>query len=118
MKTQKRAAHLITGERGENEAVAYLQAQSALIVTRNFRSPYGEIDVIIEDDGVLAFVEVRKRKAKAMVSAAQSITPQKMHKIRQSALVYLQHHPTTLPCRFDAVCIDGERLQWIKGAFV
>lgn len=119
---KKRAAHLITGEDGERQAEHFLRQQGLSIVVRNYRSPYGEIDVIAQDKDCLVFVEVRKRKAKALVSAAQSITPAKQQKIRLTAQYYLQQRQSTgqsaLPCRFDAVCIDGNNLQWIRGAFV
>ncbi|MFC2504281.1 MAG: YraN family protein [Cardiobacterium sp.] len=54
----------------------------------------------------------------ARVSAAASITPAKQAKIRKTALAYLQqHHPQPPDCRFDAVCIDGAQITWLKGIF-
>lgn len=121
MKTNpKRAAHLITGEAGERQAAQFLQQQNVQILHQNYRSPYGEIDLVARDGGCLVFVEVRKRRAKAMVSAAASITPTKMQKIRLTAQHYLQRcsrEQSALACRFDAVCIDGGQLVWIKSAF-
>ncbi|WP_298644848.1 YraN family protein [uncultured Cardiobacterium sp.] len=115
----KLAPHLRRGRAGEKRAAAYLKAQGLVIVANNFRSRYGEIDLIARDGAVLVFVEVRSRAAGAQVSAAASIGAAKREKIRKTAQVYLQqHHPTTPPdCRFDAVCIDGAEITWLRAAF-
>ena len=71
------APHLRRGQAGERRAAAYLKAQGLVIVTNNFRSRYGEIDLIARDGAELVFVEVRSRKAGAQVSAAASISAAK-----------------------------------------
>ena len=114
----KLAPHLRRGQAGEKRAAAYLKAQGLVIVTNNFRSRYGEIDLIARDGAVLVFVEVRSRKAGSQVSAAASISPAKQEKIRKTAQVYLQQYCPILPeCRFDAVCIDGANIAWLRAAF-
>ena len=112
------APHLRRGQAGERRAAAYLKAQGLVIVTNNFRSRYGEIDLIARDGAELVFVEVRSREAGAQVSAAASISAAKREKIRKTAQVYLQQHYRILPpCRFDAVCIDGADITWLRAAF-
>ncbi|HEV2220209.1 MAG TPA: YraN family protein, partial [Casimicrobiaceae bacterium] len=49
----------VTGARAEALAARYLAAQGLAIVARNFRTRFGEIDLIARDRGVLVFVEVR-----------------------------------------------------------
>lgn len=104
------------GQRGEALAAAYLTAQGLRIVAKNQHCRYGELDLIAWHGAVLVFVEVRQRRAGAMVSAAASITPAKQEKLRLSALHYLQQqHAEALPdCRFDAICIDGETITWLQ----
>jgi len=115
---KKLAPHLMRGQAGERRAARYLKAQGLAIVANNIRSRYGEIDLIARDGAVLVFVEVRSRKAGSQVSAAASITPAKQAKIRKTALAWLQrHHPQPPDCRFDAVCIDGTEITWLKGIF-
>jgi hypothetical protein len=115
---KKLAPHLLRGQAGERRAAAYLKAQGLSIVANNIRSRYGEIDLIVRDGAVLVFVEVRSRRAGSQVSAAASITPAKQAKIRKTALAYLQqHHPQPPDCRFDAICIDGTQITWLKGIF-
>ncbi|MDO4644148.1 MAG: YraN family protein [Cardiobacteriaceae bacterium] len=114
----KLAPHLRMGKAAEKSAAAYLKRQGLAIVANNVRSRYGEIDLIARDGNVLVFVEVRSRKAGGQVSAAASITITKQEKIRKTALAYLQQHYAELPdCRFDAICIDGEQLEWLKSIF-
>lgn len=108
--------HLRTGQDGEQQALNFLLANQLKFITKNYSCRYGEIDLIMMDGEILVFIEVRKRKKSALVSANESINPQKLEKIKKSAWDYLQkHNDETLPdCRFDAICINGEQLEWIK----
>ena len=103
------------------EPSAINSAGSAIADIPGVRAAYsvtGEIDLIARDGAVLVFVEVRSRRAGSQVSAAASITPAKQAKIRKTALAYLQqHHPQPPDCRFDAICIDGTQITWLKGIF-
>lgn len=115
-----RAAHLRRGAQGERWAKKYLQQQGLRVVAQNFRRVYGEIDLIAWEGETLVFVEVRRRKKGGLVSAAESITPAKMKKLRLTAQTYLQKECARAvpPCRFDALCIDDDdetcRIQWLK----
>ena len=63
MKTVKiKPAHLISGEQAEQQACDFLITQGLTMVERNFRSPYGELDLIMVDGETLVIVEVRFRK--------------------------------------------------------
>lgn len=53
------ARHNEIGKIGENVAEMYLKRMGFTILTRNFRKPYGEIDIVAEKGGVLRFVEVK-----------------------------------------------------------
>lgn len=113
MTTKKR------GQYGELLAADYLTAHGLNIVAKNVYSRYGEIDLITQDDRVLVFVEVRLRRAQALVSAAESITPEKLRRCYQSAQDYLQKNYAVPPdCRFDAVLITQyqthHEIEWLK----
>jgi putative endonuclease len=77
----------------------------------------GEIDLILEDRGTLVFVEVRLRGNANFGGAAASITAHKQNKLVRAAQHYLQRQPTQPPCRFDAVLLDGGKMEWIRDAF-
>ena len=110
-----------TIERGDHyEKIAgdYLRLQGLSLITSNYRSRYGEIDLIMHDENVLVFVEVRYRRSNKFGGAAMSITPAKQRKIALTAMTFLQkNNKTDHHCRFDVVAISEYGTQWIKSAF-
>lgn len=106
----------ITGQSGEDQALAFLLEQGLSLVTRNFRCKMGEIDLIMRQRQTLVFVEVRKRAPGRYGNAADSITHAKQHKLLLAAQLYLQRFATPPACRFDVIAIDGGQLNWIQNA--
>ncbi|MGA7178800.1 MAG: YraN family protein [Thiobacillaceae bacterium] len=96
-----------------------MKAQGLTFVSRNVRSRFGEIDLIMQDQDVLVFVEVRSRSRKDFGSAAESITAAKQRRIALAAREYLARQPAVPPCRFDVVTLDGVHNHpvWIRNAF-
>lgn len=107
------------GKGAEARAAQYLQTQGLKIIERNFRSRYGEIDLIARDGDTLIFVEVRARQSSAFGGAAASITAAKQEKITRTAQHYLTTLRHTPRCRFDAVLLSGANgtVEWIQDAF-
>lgn len=98
------------GLAAEAAALAFLQQQGCRLLARNWHCPFGEIDLIMQHDGILLFVEVKYRKTAAYGGAAYSITAAKLGKLQRSAEYYLQHHAAAdTPCRLDAVLLEGGR---------
>jgi putative endonuclease len=107
-----------TGASAENKACAYLQQQSLQLITRNFRCKMGEIDLIMQDKNELVFVEVRCRNNSFFGGGLDSITDSKQKKLIKAASFYLQQKRLTeIACRFDAVAISANTIEWIKNAF-
>lgn len=108
------------GSLAEQSAEKYLQRQGLELIARNFRSRFGEIDLIMQDKSSLVFVEVRLRSNPGYGGAAASIDAHKQRRIIRAAQQYLAGLAHIPPCRFDAVLMDGaqgENLQWLKNAF-
>lgn len=108
------------GSLAEQSAERYLRRQGLVLVERNFRSRFGEIDLIMQDQAALVFVEVRLRGNPNYGGAAASIDAHKQQRIIRTAQQFLAGLGHIPPCRFDAVLMDdaqGERLQWLKNAF-
>lgn len=111
----------VVGNAAEDRALAHLQAAGLRLIERNYRTPGrggGEIDLIVrERDGTVVFVEVRSRASSAFGGAGASIGRVKQQRIIFAARCYLMRMPAPPPCRFDAVLVEGETVQWLRGAF-
>jgi len=114
------------GQQAEQQALNFLQQQGLSLITRNYHCRQGEIDLIMEDQKTLVFIEVRYRKGCNFGSSAESVTLRKQQKIIHTAEHYLLHKVAAqVPaCRFDVVAIYpsvGEQsslqFDWIKSAF-
>lgn len=98
------------GYQGEEIARKYLIHLGYEILTSNYYSPYGEIDIIAKDANYLVFIEVKFRKDKDLDKTIQCISKSKQKKIIQTALQYIATHEEaeTLYTRFDAILIFNE----------
>lgn len=110
-----------TGDTEESRALAHLCEHGLTLETRNFRSRFGEIDLIMRDGAITVFVEVRRRRHRAYGGAAASIGADKQQRIAKTALIYLsqRYSDCDMPMRFDVVAIDGEHreIRWLRSAF-
>lgn len=111
------------GDEGEGRAEAYLRRQGFRILGRNVRSPLGELDLVADDQGVLVFVEVKRRRTGTFGGAIEAVDARKRAKLIQLAAQYLaQHRIRNCACRFDVVLIQddaepAEAVQHITNAF-
>ena len=112
-----------SGKRAEDVAANYLKKQNVNIISRNFHSRFGEIDLIGLDKETLVFIEVRYRKNENYLSAIETIDRQKCKKIIITSDVYLNKRKKyqSYQCRFDVITITGDInepvIEWIKSAF-
>lgn len=111
-----RTAQQITGQIGEDQALAYLQQQGLQLLERNFRCKGGEIDLIMQDGKALVFVEVRKRSKSKFGGAVASVGSAKQKRLIIAAQVYLQRYKMPPPCRFDVIAFDDKEMTWLKNA--
>jgi putative endonuclease len=70
-----------------------------------------------ERDGTLVFVEVRARRDASHGGAAASIGATKRRRVVRAAQHYLLRLPSPPPCRFDVVTVEGDTVEWLRGAF-
>ena len=106
------------GRIGESKAIYHLKKTGYTIIQINFRCSLGEIDIIAQDNGVLAFVEVKSRKDTAFVLPSEAIGYKKRQNIAKAAITYIkQNNLFDLPMRFDVVEIIGDEVKLIKDAF-
>lgn len=111
-----------TGNAGEDLATLYLKNKGYSLIGRNYRTRFGEIDLILYRDGVLVFVEVKLRRGPGFGGPLEAVTPRKQSTIRLIAEHYLDaKEPDFETVRFDVVGIlmqGGEaKIQHIEDAF-
>lgn len=95
-----------------------MQRHGLKLLARNYRSHFGEIDLILQDDETLVFAEVRMRSSKEFGGAAASIDARKQSKLVRTAQHYLAALAHIPPCRFDAVLLSPPNdIEWVKNAF-
>ena len=108
------------GALAEARAEIFLLHQGLVKRAKNYRCKLGEIDLIMQHDTTLVFIEVRLRTHTAFANAAESVTRRKQQKIIKTAQYYLQQHQLTdkANCRFDVIAFsDNGNPEWIKDAF-
>ena len=109
------------GQAAEDFACQYLTKKGLRLIERNFNSRFGEIDIIMQHNEALVFVEVRYRKNDNYGGAKASITPSKQQKIKKTALYYMQTKGREFNARFDVIAMSGEdenlMIEWIQCAF-
>lgn len=112
----------VTGKAGEELAAKFLKKNGYGILKRNYRSVFGEIDIIAEKDGFLVFVEVKTRLSLRYGAPKTAVTEHKKKQISKTAQEFinrnrLQNHMA----RFDVVSIEMDkgipRIELITNAF-
>lgn len=99
------------GKVGEDLACQLLQKHGYRILTRNFRSKFGEIDIVAQEKDTLVFVEVKTRWSKAFGPPEEAITPWKIKAIIKTGQYFKLLHPQIPDAlRLDAVVIEMDKL--------
>jgi putative endonuclease len=105
------APHLLTGERGEREALFHLRKLGYTVVARRWKSAklWGDIDLIGWDGEWLCFIEVKTRSGRDAMPAESAVDRDKQDMLRRMARAYLRRFPEKLradvPVRFDVVSV-------------
>ena len=95
------------GRRGEALAAVYFRSHEYQIIARNYRCRAGEMDLIVEQDGTLVFVEVRTRRGTAAGTPEESVTPTKARRLITVAETYRQERPGAPDSwRIDLIAIE------------
>ena len=108
-----------TGHNHEKKAQQWLEKQGCHLIANNFHCRYGEIDLIMRQNSILLFVEVRYRKHPHFGYAHETICTKKQQRIIRSCKYFLQKKPqwNNYLMRYDVVAIQGQQALWIPGAF-
>lgn len=106
------------GRAGEKRAVKFLKAKGYEILTTNYKTHFGEIDVIALDKDTIVFIEVKTWTNDDYGNPSESVTKKKIQKYYVVANEYLQREKKMdFPCRFDVVEIENGEINHIFNAF-
>lgn len=101
-------------------AANYLEQKGYIILERNYRNPYGEIDLIALDGDTVVFCEIKYRKKAGYGSPLSAVDVRKQRRISKVALYYTAGYqaPKNVFYRFDVIGIDGDNtIEHIENAF-
>jgi len=115
--------NLYLGKEGEDLALDFLSAHGYRIISRNFRTRFGEIDIIAADGQTICFIEVKTRRQLRFGSPEESVQRRKQRHMAKAAIYFLKNNRLLdSPSRFDVVSVEPTdakpRISLIQGAFV
>jgi putative endonuclease len=116
------AEHNEIGKIGENVTDTFLKKHGFTVIERNYRTKFGEIDIVARKDNFLRFIEVKSVKVRDFtnfknlyVKPEENLTKDKWSKLVTTIQIYLQHkvisHETKYQVDLACVYIDTEKRQ-------
>lgn len=116
------AQHNETGRWGESKAASFLTEKGFQIMAKNYRNFHSEIDLIVEKDQMLIFVEVKTRTGTAFGMPEEFVNASKAKLVMRAAENYIFDVDWQFDVRFDIVSIlvlpDGStEIHHIEDAF-
>jgi putative endonuclease len=118
-----KAPHLLQGERGEKAARYWLESRGLTFVAANFRCRFGELDLIMLDQGCITVIEVRYRCNPGFGGPLMSVSKAKQQRLAKAAQCFMQQQKRlrSLPLRFDVLALSGNAeapiIDWCRSAF-
>lgn len=95
-----------SGPLGERACAQSLRKKGYRILDANYRTRFGEIDMIAQWGTYIVFVEVKTRGPHAIAAPVEAVTPAKQQRVVRTASLYLSSHPCTLQPRFDVMEVE------------
>ncbi|OJF69149.1 YraN family protein [Alteromonas sp. V450] len=107
----------LQGNAAEDQACEFLEKQGLCLLSRNYHTRRGELDIVMKDGQTIVCIEVKYRKKSQFGSALEFVTARKLQRIQAAFGFYLLDNglnPASTPLRIDVIAIDGEKLQWLR----
>ncbi len=106
------------GLAGEQQAIQYLLSRGWHIVAHRFRVGHTEIDLIVQQGSLVAFVEVKARRGDAFGSPLEAVTGAKRRELVKAARVWVDRYgrPSDV-YRFDCIALTDGKLEHLADAF-
>ena len=109
----------ILGRQGEVLTVKYLKRHRYKILKRNFRTPFGEADIVARSpDGYICFVEVKARETDAFGLPTEAVNYRKQERYRMMAKFWCELEKREVPIRFDVSSVFEGEIEYFENAFI
>lgn len=102
---------------GEHSAVKFLKRNGYKILERNYRCPFGEVDIIAARDEVIAFCEVKTRSDRTFGMPNEAVRRDRQKRYINAARYYFNGRTIDCTVRFDIIEILDGRINHIESAF-
>lgn len=108
----------VLGKKGEKLVEKYLIAKGYKLLKRNFRTPFGEADLIVQEGDETVFVEVKTRTSEKFGTPREAVGREKQRRYYQIAQCYGERVGEEPNARFDvAEVYEDDRIEYYKNAF-
>ncbi|MCQ2387352.1 MAG: YraN family protein [Clostridia bacterium] len=108
----------LLGKVGEKLAKKYLEKNGYKIISTNFKTKIGEIDIIAKIDEIIVFVEVKTRVNDDYGFPSEAVNKDKIRKYNLVATEFLQKNNfLDQECRFDVIEVENKKINHIINAF-
>lgn len=105
------------GRKGERLVVGYLKKRGYRILKTNYKTPFGEADIVAFYRGVYCFVEVKARASDAFGVPSEAVTKEKQRRYHAIAGYFCLSYGEELPIRFDVASYFGGEIEYIENAY-
>ena len=105
------------GFQKEKEAANFIKNKGYKILTTNYSTQYGEIDIIAKYKKDIVFIEVKYRQSSFSGTPQEAVNFKKQQKIIKSAAIYIKENNIKANIRFDVVAISATEIAIIESAF-
>lgn len=105
------------GKSGEKRAANFLKAAGYAIVGTNYRTPFGEADIVAKSEGTYVLCEVKTRESEAFGTPAEAVGKDKQRRYRQIARWLQMRAGEEVNVRFDVLEVYGDRIVHLENAF-
>ena len=109
----------LLGRQGEDLTVKYLKRHRYKILKRNFKTPFGEADIIARSpDGYTCFVEVKARESDAFGLPTEAVDRRKKERYRMMAKFWCELKKKEVPIRFDVSSVYEGKIEYFENAYI
>lgn len=106
------------GRTGEQAVCKYLKKKGYKILETNYKTPFGEADIIAFKEGIYCFVEVKTREGDAFGLPSEAVDERKRARYRKIAWCYCKSKKEELYCRFDVASVYQKEIEYFENAYI